>query len=118
LQAEVTNPTEPPKSLSAVARQLGFDLSYLVKQCPDEARLIKVRYTAYVEQRKQQTREQSFVELRQVMTHMAAESIYPSQKRVAAQLSRPWFLRLPEGRAAWRQIRAELGKEAPTNEVA
>jgi len=117
LQAEVANPTDPPNSLQAVAQQLGFDLSYLVKQCPDEAQLIKARYKTYVQRRKQRIREDSFTELRQIMTRMASEGIYPSQKRVAAQLSRSWFLRLPEARAAWRQMLAELGKVAPTDEV-
>jgi len=117
LQAEVSNPADPPKSFSTVAEELGFDLSYLVKQCPDEAQLIKVRYETYVQQRKQRIREQSFSELRHVMTRMATEGIYPSQKRVAAQLSCSWFLRLPEGRAVWRQILAELGKVVPEDEV-
>jgi hypothetical protein len=40
--------------------------------------LIKVRYETYVQQRKQLTREQSFSELRQVMTRMVTEAIYPS----------------------------------------
>jgi hypothetical protein len=117
LQEELSNSTDPPKSLRAVARQLGFDLSYLAKQCPDEAQSIKARYAAYVEQRKQRTREQSLAELHEIMTGLAANGMYPSQKRVAAQLSRSWFLRLPEGRAAWRQMLARLGKDAPADEV-
>jgi hypothetical protein len=77
-----------------------------------------VRYAAYVQQRKRQTREESFLELRQVMTRLAADGIYPSQKRVAAELNRSWFLRLPEARAAWRQLLAELSQPHPLEESA
>jgi len=111
LQAEISNPASLPKSFRAVAKEFGFDPSYLVKQCPDEAQVIKARYEAYEEDRKQRTRAQLFAELQQIMTRLAADGIYPSQKRVAAELSRSWFLRLPEGRAAWRHLLAELGKQ-------
>jgi hypothetical protein len=117
LQAEVTNLADPPKSLRILAAELGFDLSYLVKQCPEEAQMLKARYATYVEQRKQRTREQLFRELRDVMAGLVGDGIYPSQKRVAAQLSRPWFLRLPEARVAWRQLLTELGNITPKDET-
>jgi hypothetical protein len=100
-----------------VAREIGFDLSYLVKQCPNEARQIKARYSTFVEQRKHDMRDESFTELRQIMTRLAAEGIYPSQKRVAAELSRSWFLRLPEARAVWRQMVVELQQAGLTDVI-
>jgi hypothetical protein len=100
-----------------LAEELGFDLSYLVKQCPDEAQLLKARYATYVEQRKQCIREQSFIELRDVLSRLVADGIYPSQKRVAEQLTRSWFLRLPEARAVWRQLLIEVGNVMPKGEI-
>ncbi len=113
LQEVLSTPTHPPQSLRRVAQELGFDMSYLVKQCPDEAEQIKARYAAYVAHRTQRTRAQIVAELHAVMRDIVARGIYPSRKRVAAELSGSWGFRLPEVCVAWRHLLVELGQADP-----
>jgi hypothetical protein len=90
--------------MSAFASRLGYDLSYLTRLLPDECQLIKERYQAYIAAHQHQLYKRLHEEMRQSVAKLRAEGIYPSQKRVAAMLSRPWFMRLIEAREAWRVL--------------
>jgi hypothetical protein len=108
LQAELGVVSDPPASMRAVAERLGYDLSFLTSRFPDECQRIKVRYKDYRDRNSQQLHAQLHREVRQVMAQLYEQDIYPSQKRVAALLSRSWFLWLPEGRSTWRATLHEL----------
>jgi hypothetical protein len=109
LVAESEQTEESPLSMRAIANRLGYDLSYLTRLFPDECQLIKERHQAYIASRQHQLYNQLHEELRQSIAKLGEEGIYPSQKRIASMLSRPWFMRLTEARDAWRRLISDLG---------
>jgi transcriptional regulator with XRE-family HTH domain len=100
---------EPPASLRTVARQLGYDQSYLRKHLPDECTAIVTRYQTYVQHRREQRWERLCTELHQVMQDIHAAGVYPGFNRIAEQFSQPWFLREPQAKEVWRATLCELG---------
>lgn len=109
LEAAVACATAPPPSLRAVARQLGYDQSYLRKHLPDECTAIVARYQMYVQQRREQRWERLCTELRQVMRVIHATGAYPGFNRITEQFSQPWFLREPQAKEVWRATLCALG---------
>jgi hypothetical protein len=109
MQAAFACADEPPLSLRAVARQLGYDQSYLRKHLPDECTAIVTRYQTYVQNRREQRWERLCTELRQVMRDIHAAGVYPGFNRIAEQFSQPWFLREPQAKEVWRATLCALG---------
>jgi hypothetical protein len=102
LSAELERQEVPPRSLSAVARALGWSRRQLMRRLPAECHRISVRYGEDRKAQGVQRRERLAQEARTAQRAVEREGVYPSRRRVAARLRKPGYLRSPVVREALR----------------
>jgi len=109
LEAVLAADETPPPAMRQVARRLGYPHSGLHHRFPDLCRNISARYLAYRKDRSQQRKQRLFDEIRQAVTQVGEQGLYPSANRVAQCLSLPGFIRHPEARAVWHETLQQQG---------
>jgi DNA-binding transcriptional regulator YdaS (Cro superfamily) len=112
LQAVLSDQGGPPPSTRAIARHLGCQQGALNYHFPEECRAVSARYLAHCRQMTQATKQLRCDEVRQVTTALHAQGVYPSFRRVAAQLRHQNDLYRAEAQAAWHATLRDLGWEA------
>jgi hypothetical protein len=112
LEAELTLAIEPPKPMSAVARGLNYDHSFLYKHFPELCRAISDRYRTYRKRKREERKRQILDEVRQTTYRVYRQGLYPSQERVRLLLAKPGSIKDPGALAAWRETLAELGLQS------
>jgi hypothetical protein len=111
LEAELVAGGYPPQPMSKIARQLGYDHSFLCKYFPDLCRAISARFEAYRTTQCDEKKQGIISKVRRAALKVHSEGLYPSQVRVRNLLTRPGVIRIPEALKAWRAILKELGWE-------
>lgn len=111
LATALADTTEPPPSLSAIARQLGCQYPFLLKRFPDESRAISTRFQRYCKTRSAERRRAVAQEIRAVICQLHETGVYPSLKRVIERLAQPKAIRYPEAVAAYYQTLRDLSLE-------
>jgi hypothetical protein len=99
--------TEPPPTLTEVAKRLGQGTPVLYKCHPTACRAISARYKEYAQQRTA-TRVQHYrVELREAALQLREKGVSPTRGRIEPLLRSPGILRDPKV----RQILVEVCRE-------
>src|SRR5207302_7441971 len=98
-------------SVGQIAHRLGIGGTTLRGLFPQECALITAQHQAARAERAKQRSAQTYEEVRQVTIALYEQGVFPSAKRVIAQLSNPSKLRKAEGLTAWHATRRELGIE-------
>lgn len=98
--------------MSAVARRLNYDPSYLRKHFPDLCRAISDRFKAYRKKQREERKCRILDEVRQTTRRVYKQGLYPSQERVRLLLGKPLSIREPGALAVWHEALAELGLES------
>jgi hypothetical protein len=101
----------PPRSLSELARELGYDASHMLKHFPQQCGQISARFLAYQKSQAAANRQHIYDETRQVTLSIYEEGHYPSLKRVKARVSKLTYALKSEGIAARQDVLRELGLE-------
>ncbi len=112
LEAELTLEIEAPKPMSAVARRLNYDHSFLYKHFPELCRAISDRYRTYRKRKREERKRQILDEVRQTTYRVYKQGLYPSQERVRLLLAKPGSIKEPGALAVWHETLAELGLES------
>lgn len=100
---------DPPPSVRAVARHLGFRAAAsLYDRFPDLCRALAERGRAYRQERHALWQERLHDEVRQATFALYHQGIYPASVRVPPLLSHPGYFRHPVAMAAWRETMQEL----------
>lgn len=105
----ISNPADPPLSLTKVAQQLGYRSSFLSRHFPESCQTISSHYQAYQADRRAQLFQRRWQEVHQAILSLHAQGIYPGEKRVRKLLKTPSSLRLPEIRWAMKATLSEMG---------
>jgi hypothetical protein len=100
---------EPPPSVCAVARHLGYAYNRLQYRFPDLCRAISARYLAHRQRSGERRLERLRNEVREVTCRLHAQGVYPSSVRVAILLTHPSNFRNPVANAAWHTALRDLG---------
>lgn len=111
LEAELLMQGGLPSPMSAVARRLKYDHSFLRRHFPELCRVISDRYRAYRKKKREERRQTILDEVRQVTFRVHAQGLYPSQERVRLLLRKPGSIKEPGALAAWHNALQELGLE-------
>lgn len=109
LNAIVERNPFPPRSLSEIARELGYDPSHLPQHFPQQCAQISARFLDYLQQQGCASRQRMYDEVRQVALQIHEEGHYPSLKRVKERVSKLAYALEPEGVAARHDVLKELG---------
>ena len=112
LEAELLTTQEPPTSMSAVARRLNYDHSYLRKHFLELCRAISDRFKAYRKKQRKERKQRIYYEVRQTTYRVYEQGLYPSQERVRLLLGKPVSIREPGALAVWHETLAELVLES------
>jgi len=97
--------------MSAVARRLRYDHSYLRGHFPDLCRAISDRYRAYRKKKREERKQRILDEVRQTTYRVYNQGFYPSQERVRLLLEKPGSIKEPGALFVWHETLAELGLE-------
>jgi hypothetical protein len=99
---------EPPPSLQAVAKRLGYDPRFLSRKFAKLCHSVSTRFTQFqgtcLKQKVQQCRK----EVREAALKLHSEGLYPSRRRVSQLLKRPGDIERKEAYQVLREIRQEL----------
>ncbi len=98
--------------MSAVARRLRYDHSYLRRHFPDLCRAISDRYRAYRKKKREERRQRILDEVRRTTYRVYKQGSYPSQERIRLLLAKPGSIKEPGALAVWHEALAELGLES------
>jgi len=102
LEAIAMSEETPPRSLKAVARQLGGDPHSLKIYHPVPSQAISDRYAAYMSAKKLATEQQFCTEVQEAVSQLIEQNIPPTGRNVALVLSKPGILRSSVVREARR----------------
>lgn len=112
LEAELLMQGDRPSSMSAVARRLNYDHSFLRRHFPELCRAISDRFKAYRKQQREERKQRILDEVRQTTYRVNKQGLYPSQERVRLLLRKPVSIRESGALAVWHETLAELGLES------
>lgn len=98
----------PPLSMEAVAKKIGQDRRTILRHFPTLCRAISTKFLCYRKAAQLKAIAQCCEEVRQTVLDLHSQNLYPSEARVAKQLSRPGFLRYEKVRGTLHQCRSEL----------
>src|SRR6266702_5382518 len=115
LEAELLMQGDPPSPMSAVARRLKYDHSFLRRHFPELCRAISDRYRAYRKKKREERRQTILDEVRETTFSVHAQELYPSQERVRLLLAKPGSMKEPGALVTWHEALQELGLEAKQN---
>src|SRR5260370_1109046 len=93
------------------AKRLGYDVRQLKYYFPQECQVLTQRAKEYRKKRAEQYVVQACDEVQQGLMTLHAQGIFPSYKKVSAQLSNPALFLMPQVRSTWRATRQALGLE-------
>jgi hypothetical protein len=105
LQEFLVSDKRPPLSMEQTVKQLGHDRRTIYRHFPDLCHKISVKYDNYQSAQYLEVIEQACGEIRRLVLDLRAESLYPSEARVAERMSNPGYLRYESVRAALREAR-------------
>jgi transcriptional regulator with XRE-family HTH domain len=109
LKSILSESPEKPPSLTAVAKQLGFNRRTLTRSFPELCQAISARYLEYRKSCRLQKIQQFTLEIEQAVVELNKKGIYPSESNVSKLLSQPGYFREKEVRAALNKARQKLG---------
>lgn len=109
LKSILSESPEKPPSLTAVAKQLGFNRRTLTRSFPELCQAISARYLEYRKSCRLQKIQQCTLEIEQAVVELDKKGIYPSESNVSKLLSQPGYFREKEVRAALNKARQKLG---------
>jgi len=112
LEAELLMLEGLSSPMSAVAKRLNYDHSFLCKHFPELCRAISDRYRAYRRKRREERKQTILDEIRETTFSIHAQELYPSQERVRLRLTKPSSIKEPGALAAWHEALQVLGWEA------
>ncbi len=112
LEAELLTERELPPAMASVARQLGYDHSYLRKYFPELCSAISERHRVFRKKRREERRQKILDEVHQTTFKVHSQGLYPSHERVRRLLEKPCSIREPGAIQTWHQALQELGLEA------
>jgi transcriptional regulator with XRE-family HTH domain len=95
----------PPLSVTEIARRLGCNRRMLYKHFPDLCSVISNIYKNYLKQTHEENLAWYCQQVRQIVVDLYQEGEYPSESRVAAQMTKPGFLRYKEVRSALKSAK-------------
>ncbi len=105
---------EPPPSVNEVARRLGYDPHVLYKCDKATCRAISVRYLEYIRRQREERLQRLREEVRLLAQQLHAEGKSLSKHHLSQVLKKRGYLRSPELREAFEEVRRELeGKKNP-----
>jgi hypothetical protein len=99
---------EEPTSLRQLAKRLGYGDRTLAYNFPQECSLIIKRAQEYRKLQQERQLDQICTQIRQTISALHAQGIYPTQSKVRAMLPAGW-MRRPEARMTWLEALRELG---------
>jgi DNA-binding XRE family transcriptional regulator len=100
---------EPPPSMRAVGRQLGYADSQIRQYFPEQCRAISARYRAYRRDGYLARRHQVDADIRAAVAQLDAQGQYPQLTAVAQLVRDPGTVRDPLARQVWRAELERLG---------
>jgi hypothetical protein len=109
LEAELLMQGDPPSPMSAVARRLMYDHSFLRRHFPELCRAISDRYRAYRKKKRGERKQTILDEVRETTFSVHAQELYPSQERVRLRLTKSGYIKEPGALAAWHGALQDLG---------
>lgn len=109
LATRLADSTEPPRSLRAIARELGCHSPFLLKRFPEESRAITARFRSYAKTRSAHRQEAFAQEIRAIVGQVHAAGTYPSLSLVSERLAHPGAIQYPHALAAYHQALQDLG---------
>ena len=110
LQA-VLSGCEEPIGVWPLAKQLGHHGSVLRHHFPEESKQLTKLAREYRKQRRKQYEQHVGEEVRQAVSALHTQGVYPSVQKVADLLSKPTWMRMPAAKNALYMARRELGIE-------
>jgi hypothetical protein len=111
LEAEISSQTTPPRPMSAVAKGLHYDQTFLYHHFPDRCRAISNRYLAYRKKQRVERNQRILNEVQQVTRQVYEQGLYPSQERVRLLLTKPGSMKEAGALAMWHATLKDLGIE-------
>ena len=107
----LSQPQDPPPSLTAVAKQLGFHRRTLTRRFPQLCQAISARYLEHRTSQYLQKMQQCRAEIEQAVIELRQQGVYPSESNVSKLLSQPGYFREQEMRAALNKARQEMSRK-------
>ena len=111
LEEELSEKKDPPPPMSAVAKQLHYDQTFLHNHFPDLCCAISDRFRAYRKKQRVERNQRILEEVQQTTRQVYEQGVYPSQERVRLLLAKPGSMREAGALAAWHATLRELGIE-------
>jgi transcriptional regulator with XRE-family HTH domain len=99
----------PPPSVSAVLKRLGDAASTVRYHFPDLCRAIAHQYAEHRARGAMIRKAYAAEEVRRVASQLHANGLRLTRQNIRPLLTRSDYLNLPEGRAALREVRSQLG---------
>ena len=109
LKSILSESHEQPLSLTAIAKELGFNRRTLTRRFPELCQAISTRYLEYKKFHRLQKIKQCAVEIERAVVELNKQGIYPSESNVSKLMSQPGYFREKEVRAALKKARQQLG---------
>lgn len=105
----LSNPSQIPRSMSKVAKDLGFHRRTLTRRFPELTHQISTKYKQYKRDIRVQNIKECCREVEKVVAELNQKGIYPSESNVSQLISKPGNFRDQEVRNALRKARQRLG---------
>ncbi|OLE52858.1 MAG: hypothetical protein AUG51_16065 [Acidobacteria bacterium 13_1_20CM_3_53_8] len=100
---------EEPRSMRAVARELGYNNYYLRALFPSLSQVISKRFEAHKKKKSGLKKRRERREVRRVIVKLLSKGIYPSVDHVRREYGKPIGLNSRDLNATLKGIRAEFG---------
>ncbi len=91
LEAELLTENDPPRPMSAVAKRLNYDQSFLYKHLPDLCHAISVRYRAYRKKQREERKQRILDEVRQTTYRVYKQGFIPQPGTGKASPGKTWI---------------------------
>ena len=109
LEAFLQSAENPPRSVRAIAADLGYASSFLYGKFPELCKAIAARYREGQRKKRIERTQRLCDEVRQVTLDLHKQGYYPASGRVMNLLKTSISLIEPEVYAAWKEMLHELG---------
>ena len=108
LEQVLSQQISQPPSVTEIARRLGCNRRMLYKHFPDLCSSISNIYKNYLKQTYEENLAYYSQQVQHIVVALYTEGKYPSESRVAAQMTKPGFLRYKEVRSALHLAKTTL----------
>lgn len=109
LEAELLIMEGSPSPMSAVAKRLEYDHSFLRRHFPELCQMISDRNRAFRSKKREERKQAILDEIRDTTYCVHAQELYPSQERIRLRLTKPGSIREPGALSIWQAALQELG---------